>query len=296
MSELSVLGGAFSWAISLVLLRPLTLRHAPFQIAAVRIMAPAIIFVLVVTASGRWNEVADMSLSTVAAILGAAVLGVGAGEVLVISAVPRIGPSRAYALASSYPLFAALLAITLFGETLTVSAGVGALMTVAGAAMLSIELTPKPGFDFYSQWGFRASMGAALALLAAMLFALDLNLLTFALAEVSPEILNAVRMPVAMLGLHTAALVTGKRFALVSLGRRDSVIALGSGFIALVLGGYLFLVGIQQVGAARGGALSATAPVFVLILSMIFLRERPGYPAIAGLLSSVVGVGLITIG
>ncbi len=101
MAELLVLGAAFGWAVSLVVLRPLALRHGPLQISAVRTIAPAVSFALIITVAGRWGEVVGMPLTNLLAILAAAVLGIGAGEVLVISAVPRIGPSRAYALASS---------------------------------------------------------------------------------------------------------------------------------------------------------------------------------------------------
>ena len=58
----------------------------------------------------------------------------------------------------------------------------------------------------------------------------------------------------------------------------------------------MFLSGIQAIGAARGGALTATAPVFVLVLSSALLRERPGHYAIVGVLISAAGVALLTLG
>ena len=72
-------------------------------------------------------------------------------------------------------------------------------------------------------------MGAGLALLASVTFAFDLNALTLALDGLPPEIVNAVRMPLAAPGLNAAALASSGRLAPVSLGRRDSLIALASG-------------------------------------------------------------------
>ncbi len=175
-------------------------------------------------------------------------------------------------------------------------AGAGALLTVGGAVMLSIEPGAWRQAARKTTRGLGASLGAGLALLASVLFALDLIVLKIALDGLTPEAVNAVRMPVATVGLHLAALATARRWAPASLGMRDSLIALGSGLFALTLGGFMFLSGIQQVGAARGAALSATSPVFVLILSTIFLRERPGRVAIAGVFVSAGGVVLLTTG
>ena len=111
-----MLGAAFSWAASIVALRPLTARHGALQISAVRTVAPAVAFVLIVTVGGRWGEAASMPLGNLLAILAAVALGIGGGEVLGIRAVPRIGVARAYALASMFPLFTALIAVTIFGR------------------------------------------------------------------------------------------------------------------------------------------------------------------------------------
>ena len=296
MAELLVLGAALSWAVSIVALRPLTARHGALPITAVRAIAPAVAFALIVTVSGRWGEAVSMPLVNLLAILAAVVVGIGGGEMLVVRAVPRVGVSRAYALASTYPLFTALIAVTLLGETLTVMDGVGGVLIVVAGLLLAIEPAARSGAAAPGPWRLRTSVGALLALLASLLFALDLNALRLALEGLPPEIVNAVRMPLAALGLNLAALASGGRWAPVTLGRRDSLIALASGLVALTVGGYMFLSGIQVVGAARGGALTATAPVFVLLLSSVTLRERPGRYAIVGVLVSAGGVALLTLG
>lgn len=296
MAELLVLGAAFGWAVSLVVLRPLAARHSALQISAVRTIAPAVCFILIVTATGDWGEVVGMPLANFLAILAAAFLGIGAGEVLVINAVPRIGASRAYALASSYPVFTALIAVTVLGETLTFMAGTGAGLIVVGAGMLSLEPKALRGAARRLPTTLRTSIGAGLALLASVLFSLDLIVLKIALDGLSPEAVNALRMPLATVGLHLVALAATRDWPVVRLGKRDSLVALVSGLFALTIGGFMFLSGIQQVGAARGAALSATSPVFVLILSGIFLGERVGGVSILGVFACAVGVFLLAMG
>jgi drug/metabolite transporter (DMT)-like permease len=251
---------------------------------------------LIITATGRWGEVVGMPLPNLLAILAAAVLGIGAGEVLVISAIPRIGTSRAYALASSYPLFTALIAVIVLGETLTLMAGTGAVLIVVGAGMLSLEPTAFRVSGRLVPTSPRASAGAGLALLASILFALDLIVLKVALDGLSPEAVNAVRMPLATVGLHLAALVATQDWPVVRLGRRDSLVALLSGLFALTIGGFMFLSGIQQIGAARAAALSGTSPVFVLILSRVFLGERARGASMLGVFACAAGVALLTMG
>jgi len=56
-------------------------------ITAVRAIAPAVAFALIVTIGGRWGEAVSMPLVNLLAILVAVVVGIGGGEVLLVLAV-----------------------------------------------------------------------------------------------------------------------------------------------------------------------------------------------------------------
>jgi drug/metabolite transporter (DMT)-like permease len=62
-----------------------------------------------------------------------------------------------------------------------------------------------------------------------------------------------------------------------------------SGLVAPGLGRLLVYVGVGRVGAARASALSATAPLFAMLVAVLALGERPGGGLVAGAACIVAG-------
>ena len=271
MPELLILSAAGCWAVGLLMLRGLTARVPPLQINGTRLLAPALAFPLIVLVSGRLGA---LPLTTLLAILGSAAAGIGAGDALLLAAVRRIGVARAYALASTHPLFTALMAVVFLGEALSAAALAGAFLVVGGAVLLAVGRAPGPDpLAEARRRLFVTCIGVGIALFTAALWALDVVLIRIALDGLEPTVVNAVRMPLAAVAVNLAALAYHRRPAAAGLDARGVVLALGSGLVATTLGSFLWLVGVEQLGAARSGALGATSPVFALILGVLFLRR-----------------------
>ena len=78
----------------------------------------------------------------------------------------------------------------------------------------------------------------------------------------------------------------------VARGRFWVVVTTG---LLLTVGGgsFLFLLGIQLAGAARGGALASVGPLFALLLSPLLLHERITRRGVVGSLMTMTGVWLL---
>jgi drug/metabolite transporter (DMT)-like permease len=60
------------------------------------------------------------------------------------------------------------------------------------------------------------------------------------------------------------------------------------------VGGIAYVAAMQRLGAGRTVLITSLTPVFVLILSVLFLKERPTPQSLIGTLICVVGVMLLS--
>ncbi len=113
---------------------------------------------------------------------------------------------------------------------------------------------------------------------------------------VDPAMAQAVRLPVAAALTVALALRAGHSIAPLRYGRRSFVALLVTGIFGTAAGSMLYVVAVQEAGAARTAVLSSTAPLFALPMAALFLRERITARIIAGTAVSVSGIWLVVAG
>ncbi|MBM4435790.1 MAG: DMT family transporter [Actinobacteria bacterium] len=296
MLELLMLGAAFCWAAGFAVVRGVIVRVPAVQVAAVRLMGAGSVFIAVALVTGRGPQILAIPTQNLIAIVVSVILGAGVGDAIVLAAIRHIGVARAYAIAYSYPFVAVLIAVGWLGETLSGPAIAGVFLVVVGGVLASIEPAAR-GVVAVRASRRRAALstGVVLSVTAALIWGVSTNATKIAVTGIDPVVANAVRMPLAAVVIGAAATALTRRPPFARLGRRDLAIALFSGFLGLALGSALYVYALPHVGAARGAALSAPSPVFALVLSIVFLRERPGWKAILGVPVTAVGVALLTV-
>jgi drug/metabolite transporter (DMT)-like permease len=127
------------------------------------------------------------------------------------------------------------------------------------------------------------------------------------------QIVIAVAFPIAKLGLNEIEPYSYAflRFTISSLiyipvlfflrrtrriALRDHVKIFVIGFILILLNQVIFLVGQSLTSAGHASLLFATVPIFLYILALIFLRERPGIRRAVGIMIAAAGVYVILAG
>jgi drug/metabolite transporter (DMT)-like permease len=78
--------------------------------------------------------------------------------------------------------------------------------------------------------------------------------------------------------------------------RRHWPALVGLGLLGNTLYQFLFIYGIDWTLAGNASLMLAATPVFTTILSVLFHQERIGWTALAGVLLSVAGIGLVVRG
>ena len=66
-----------------------------------------------------------------------------------------------------------------------------------------------------------------------------------------------------------------------------------SGILGMGIGALAFLTAINLIGPAKTATLTAATPVFGLVMAVLFLKEKPTPPLLAGVALCVTGVWLV---
>jgi drug/metabolite transporter (DMT)-like permease len=140
--DVLALSGSATWAAYSVAIGPLMRRYSPFRLSAVFLLAVTV--ALLAAGSG---QVADQSFHFGAlvwigfafAVLGPLVIT----NLLWFTAIDRVGPSRASLFANLQPFLAALVALVLLSEPITMVQIVGGI-AIAGGIVLASGRRPVP--------------------------------------------------------------------------------------------------------------------------------------------------------
>jgi len=214
----------------------------------------------------------------------AGLIGTVGGRLLRFVSIEKVGASIAAALTNLNPLVSAGLAILLLGEEVTLPIFAGTVVIVTGTILLSLggqRLGVRPAH-------------LALPLLSALCFGVVAILRKLGLSQMGAVAGTAVN--------SLTALIAFTAFLLAS-GRRDVMVCRGRSLAYFVAAGFAENTGVFLNVVALGlGTVSVVAPlygampIFVLFLSLVFLRgiEALNSRVVLGTVLIVLGIYLIT--
>ncbi len=132
----------------------------------------------------------------------------------------------------------------------------------------------------------------ALAVLI-LIWASNFSVVKFALREMSPLAFNGLRYTLASLLLWLSIKVGGRG---TNIPRHHWPALIGLGVLGNTVYQVFFIFGIDWTLAGNSALMLAAAPIFTMLLSVIFKQERIGSMALSGVIISVVGIGLVVWG
>lgn len=214
----------------------------------------------------------------------AGLIGTVAGRLLRFVAIERVGVSISAALGNLHPLFAAIFAILLLGERVTLPIMLGTLVIVFGTTLLSIG-PPRGGVK-------RALL--VIPVLSAACFGFVAILRKLGLGHVGPVFGAAINVTTAFVAFSAFLLASGQHRTMIVRGR-----TLGYFLVAGLTENaavFLNIVALQLGMVSVVSPLYGTSPIFVLVLSFLFLRgiEVLTLRIVAGTVLIVAGVYLLT--
>jgi DME family drug/metabolite transporter len=292
MGELAALGAALSWAISSVLLKPLSYRFHPIALNGLRCAAAALFFVFALLLSRKTGDVFSIGARPMAALVSGSIAGIAVGESLFIYSLRFIDVSRAYPISiCGYPVATVLLAIMFLGEVFTPLTLLGMALVLVGISMVAF---PRGTFRGVLS-SPRDRRGLFLVFLTAVLWGVGTILIRQGVRESDPIAANFVR------NFGTALFIflfTARRWGQFLVGHggwRFPALGALSGLLSFGIGGLLFLIGLQLAGAGKTSLLASVPPLFSVPLPVLFLRERVTLRLTLGVLLSIAGIWLVML-
>jgi drug/metabolite transporter (DMT)-like permease len=220
------------------------------------------------------------------------ILGIAVGDTFFFLALVRLGPRRASLMGALNPVAIGVAAAALLGERPTPGAWVGIVATTFGVGWVLWERSSAgrgPG---------SSPSGVCWGLLSVLCTAGAVLLAKVGVASVPTAHATWIRLLAGSAGLALWGASRSRLGGWVDPFRRGTLLAKVAAVVAVVVFGgfWLSLVALKHIDAAVAGTLNATAPLFILPMSVVFMKEKLSLRAVLGTGIAVGGVGLLLRG
>jgi drug/metabolite transporter (DMT)-like permease len=280
---------ALAWTVLALVARTLSGQFPPFSLNIIRSGVGGLFLLPVALFAGGLGDVTRVSATAWIYLMASVALAVGIGDTAFFQSTRVLGLARAMTISTSYPLMASVLALAIFGERITPAVAAGSVVTLAGLVLIvgerdSAAVTEAEG----------RQQGIALALGAAVCWAISAVLMKPPLREIDPVTIQGARLPLVALLLWATPWARGTARRLWALRRSagPSILALGA---LTALSAVCYMAGLKYAGVTLGTVLSSTSPLFALPIGLLARDERITWRAAAGALLSVVGIVILSL-
>lgn len=219
------------------------------------------------------------------------VLGIMIGDGMYFLSQNRIGVSRAFPIAMSYPLLVYLLTALFLGEPVILQRILGAIIAVVGVGLIARAGHVENHGD--SKWKKRdIQIGFVLAISTALCWALSDAFFQFGLTSAGAAESNFFRLLVAsviLVPIFFMSLKGERKFP----SNRTTGMALLTGLIGVGLSLIAFSYAVKFIGATVTAVVIAAAPVFTAPLSALYLGEDVNRRVVVGTILTIIGVFLV---
>lgn len=287
--ELASLGAALVWAISSLLLKPLSSRFPALALNGLRTLTAAIFFALLLLVVGRASLLGQVPVSSGAALLSGTIIGMAVGESLFLLSLRYLDVSRAYPISMcGYPIVTILLAALFLGAALTLMMALGTALVLGGTFLV---VYPRGGFSL--SFSRRERTGLGLVGLTVASWGIATVLIGEGVRGGDILAANVLRLSGVALVLLGLSFRDWGRFWPHSSGLRQTTVGALTGLLSFGIGGWLFLVGLKYAGAGIASVLSAVSPLFLVPMASLFLKERVTRRLLLGVVIAVAGVSVV---
>ena len=277
---------AATWAVGSVMMAPLSKKLDPFTMNAPRSLVGGLVILLFALATGRTSTYPMLTLERLFFLLASVGLGGAIGDSLYVVSLSRIGVSRAFPLASTYPALTLVLAVLFLKERIDPAVVAGLFLVAGGTFSLGRSLAgsetevPRP----------RRASGVAYALVASLCWAVSVILLAPGIQGLDPIMVSSIRTPALSLMLWGVVATRKTWPELRKLSGGEWALLTVGGFVGWGLGSLFFLATVSLAGPTRAAILTSTSPLFALPLSVVFLKEKANAAVLLGSVLTVGGV------
>jgi drug/metabolite transporter (DMT)-like permease len=297
IGESAAVATSFLWTVSSIFFTSAGKRIGSLSVNAFRmVMAIALLIVTHMILLGTAVPLASVGQWFWMGLSG--IVGLGIGDSGLFAAYLAIGPRRSLLLMSLAPIFAAVGAYLMLGETIRELAVVGIVTTLIGVVLVILESEERSGEPRISSR--RRTSGVFFGLVAAVGQGVGLVLAKKGIDLIPGTTLNPVsatlmRLLLGALFIWVLALVVGKLPELLRAirnkeGMRDTA---GASLVGPFLGITLSMVAVTLTETGVAQTLLSLMPVMIIPVVWILYRQRTSWRGMIGAVVAVLGVAII---
>jgi len=281
---------AATWAVDSVLMRNLAKKLDPITLNAPRTLVGGLVAFLFTAATGRIHQYESVTSSQIFLLVGGIVIAGGIGDCLYFHSLAHVGVSTAFPVSSGYPAITMMIGLALLSES--INAAIVAGLTLVLVGILLISRRPASGEEHPPAAG--TPWGIPAALMASICWGVAPVLTAQGIGGLDAITVTSIRTPALSLLLWGIVALRGSFSRLLKLSAKEWLTLIVGGLIGWGLGSALYVLAVAQEGSTRAAILTATAPLFALPLSTIFLKEKVSLTTLGGTALTVAGVILVS--
>jgi len=282
---------SLAWAGSSILLKYLSSRINAISVNTMRLWVGAVALIALVVFSGRSGDILQAPLFSILMVVASGILSNTAGDTIYIQSLSYLDVSISYPISQcAFPVLTLIVAIFFLNESFTWFNILGAVFVIAGIIMIVRNNKQTIAHK-------NTGKGVVLTLVAAVLWAAGSITLKIGLTHVDTFVAAAMRVVISAVLLTTIAFSrpTPDRLKLKMYGKRNLILVASAGLLTYGIGAIGYVTAMHLIGAGKTVLLSASAPVFLLPLSVLILKERLSLLALVGVFVSVAGICLVAL-
>jgi len=285
------LGASLTWAGSSILLKYLSSKIDAISVNMMRLWVGMTALIALVFLTGRAGDILHTPLLPILLVVASGILSNAIGDTVYIQSLSYLDVSISYPISqSAFPLLTLIAAIFFLNESFTWFNILGAAFVIAGIFMI-VRNNKKAAA------AKNTVKGVVMTLIAALLWASGSITLKIGLEKVDTFTAAAIRVTMAALVLTTVAFSRKpeERPKLNTYGTRNLLLVGSAGLLTYGIGAIGYVTAMHLIGAGKTTLLSASAPIFLLPMSVLILKERLSPLALAGVGVAVAGICLVAI-
>ena len=284
-----------TWALGVVAYSQLSQNRAPYVVNLTRILIGLPCFlILLIFESGSLRGLGDifsLPLASYGWLLVGVLCSYAFGDALFFESAKRLGGTSALALASTYPLWAALGGVLFKSERLSAFQILGIILVVAGSILVIFSSVGKKQKDeAHVSSKTQKYGGIILGLLTSLAWATNSFAISRGGAGISSILSNAVRlsMGLCLAPLFGMALNGKKSFHFIPWKTLKPLMFFV--FAESFFGPLLYMYGLTRSPLAIGSVLSSLAPVLTVPFAVLLKVEKFSWRKFVGIVGVVLGV------
>lgn len=283
------LSSAVVWAMTGLAVRAISSSLNAVSYNAFRLLVAGTLFLILLPFFGGIEAILELGAGSLLALAASTVLGILIGDTMYFWSLAQIGASRAMPISGIYPVFTWLVAVPMLNEPITLQAILGTTLVIVSLFLLAPKQVATSAEHSRTMW-----LGMLAAIAASLFWAFSTTLMKIGMTgDANVIVINAFRMPFGAVCLLIAVQFKQGKNAWKGYHRGNIIKLILLALFSSGLGGILWTLTVQYVGAARAALLVTSAPLIGVPLSAMVLHEHVTRHTILGTILSVIGVWLV---